>query len=137
MKSLLTWYNFSLIIVLYLKWRYCTYSYFNTVIGDYINTIKTIYDIKFNLYLAVKHRSQQSREAINQKSFSLIECNFVFWKSRLHCVDIIAYHSTWFKIYDNAHTSITRNLLCCSLNVVGWWPRRSTLPGRSGDTLEH
>ena len=43
----------------------------STLVGDYINTIKTTFDLKFDLYQAVKQhgdtKTLKSREAVNQK----------------------------------------------------------------------
>ena len=54
------------------------------LVGNYINTMKATFDFNFDLYQAVKQHGytskQKSREAVNQKSFSLITCKLVVRK---------------------------------------------------------
>ena len=46
-----------------------------TVVGDYINIIKTTFDFKFDLYQALKQhghtKTWKQREAVKKKNFSL------------------------------------------------------------------
>jgi len=57
---------------------------FHTVVGDYINIMKTTFDLDFNLYQAFKEhlytKTWKQREAVNWKRFSLITCKFLILK---------------------------------------------------------
>ena len=52
-----------------------------TVVGEFINIMKTTLDFNFDLYQAFKKpgftKTWKQREAVNQKSFSLVTCKFV------------------------------------------------------------
>ena len=52
-----------------------------TVVGEFINIIKTTLEFNFDLYQAFKQhgftKTWKQREAVNQKSFSLVTCKFV------------------------------------------------------------
>ena len=73
-----------------------------TMVGDFINTMKTTFEFNINLNLAVKQhgytKMYKSREFINLKaSLNYLytfnsKNNQNFKKSRLQCSDLIAYH---------------------------------------------
>ena len=63
-----------------LKRSFLPYIFF-TGVGDNINTMKTTFDLNFDLYQAVKqlqiHINIESREAVNLKSLSMTTCKLV------------------------------------------------------------
>ena len=54
-------------------------SYCSTVVGDYINTIKTAFDFNFDLYQAFKQHGYKENPLI-KKNFSLIICKLEILK---------------------------------------------------------
>ena len=56
----------------------------NTVVGDYINIVKTTFDFNFDLYQAFKQhgytKTWKQREEVYLKSVSLITCKLVIRK---------------------------------------------------------
>ena len=53
---------------------------YHTVLGDNINTMKTTFELNFDLYQAFKQHGYtkiwKQREAVNSKSFFLITCQW-------------------------------------------------------------
>ena len=56
----------------------------STVVGDFMNILKTTFDFNFDLYQAFKQhgytKTWKQREAVNYKSFSLITFELVIQK---------------------------------------------------------
>ena len=81
--------------------------FLSTMICDYINIMKTIFDFNFDLYRAVKQHgyTQKSRKSVYCKSFYVITCKLAIQKKLVnnqnfkdcphYYIDIISSHCTF------------------------------------------